>query len=300
VERHLIYHISSEHEGTTIERFLKSNGFTRQSLVRLKKTYKNVVIDNEWVHLTHRLGAGEVMDVTISEDDSSEKVVPVDLPFPVVYEDEDILVVNKPAGMPIHPSLNNYENTLGNAAAFYFEQRGEKIVFRCVNRLDRDTTGLTIIAKHYLSAGILHEMMRERRIHREYIAVVQGEDMDDCGRVTLPIGRVADSTIERRVDFENGETAVTCYKVLERRNGLSMVSLYLETGRTHQIRVHMKAIGHPLIGDWLYNPEDKHMLRQALHSRRLEFVHPITGEDMIFTADIPEDMRRAFGYETRI
>lgn len=294
MERHLLYQADCESEGITIERFLRGKGFTRQSIVRLKKTHNNVLIEGEWVHLNRKLKDGEVLDVTISEDDSSEKVIPVNLPFPIVYEDEDIVVVNKPSCMPIHPSLNNYENTLGNAAAYYFDCKGEKIVFRCVNRLDRDTTGLTIIAKHYLSAGILHEMMKNRQIKREYIAIVQGEDIDNQGTIDLPIGRVADSTIERRIDFETGETAVTNYKVIDRRNNLALVELHLETGRTHQIRVHMKAIGHPLIGDWLYNPDSKLMTRQALHSGRLDFAHPITGKIMTFTAKMPEDMRLAF------
>lgn len=285
------YQVSPEYDGITIEKYLRLMGFTRQSLVRLKKTDRNVVIDDEWMHLNHVLNAGERITVTISEDDSSEKVVPVNLPFPIVYEDEDIVVVNKPSDMPIHPSLNNYENTLGNAAAYYFACKGENLVFRCINRLDRDTTGLTIIAKHYLAAGILHDAMKRREIKREYIAIVDGEDIDDEGCINLPIGRVGDSTIERQIDYDCGEEAITHFKVLKRNGGLSMISLNLETGRTHQIRVHMKAIGHPLVGDFLYNPDSKIMNRQALHSARLDFVHPITKTKLSFKAELPEDMR---------
>ena len=292
--RKITYTITDEYAGISIDRFLIKKGYTRQSIVRLKKTYRNAVINDEWMHLNHILNSGDVLTITISEDDSSEKIVPVELPFPVVYEDEDIVVVNKPADMPIHPSLNNYENTLGNAAAYYYEQKNEKIVFRCVNRLDRDTSGLTIIAKHYLSAAILHTAMRAREIKREYIAIVEGDDIDHEGSVCLPIGRVKESTIERGVDYDNGEYALTHYKKLKSGNGLSLISLHLETGRTHQIRVHMKAIGHPLIGDWLYNPDNKLMKRQALHSHRLTFTHPISGELMEFEAELPEDMKTFF------
>jgi len=291
VVRIIEYIITPENEGLTIEKYLRRMGFTRQSLVRLKKTDRNVVIDGEWMHLNHILKAGEKVTVTVTEEESSEKVVPVDLSFPVVYEDEDIVVVNKPADMPIHPSLNNYENTLGNAAAYYFACKGEKIVFRCINRLDRDTSGLTIIAKHYLAAGILSDMMKRREIKREYIAIVEGEDIADSGTVDKPIGRVGESTIERQIDYENGENAVTHYRVLKRDKGLAKIALNLETGRTHQIRVHMKSIGHPLIGDFLYNPDSSIMNRQALHSARLDFEHPITKERLSFTAEIPEDMR---------
>lgn len=295
--RVLQYEIDAESEGMTIEKFLRKKGFTRQSIVRLKKCDRNAVIDNDWKHLNYVLKCGEKLFITLVDDESSEKIIPVKLPFLVVYEDEDIVVVDKPANMPIHPSLNNYENTLGNAAAYYFEQKGEKIVFRCINRLDRDTSGLTIIAKHFLSAGILHEMMKSRQIKREYIAIVEGEDISDFGTIDKPIGRVDSSTIERHIDYENGEKAVTHYKVLKRENGMSLLSLNLDTGRTHQIRVHLKSIGHPLVGDWLYNPENCIMKRQALHSYKLSFTHPITGEYMEFVSLLPNDMNEVINYQ---
>lgn len=288
------YTIAQEDEGLSVERFLRSKNYTRQSITQLKKYENNTVIAGEWVHINHVLKCGDVLTVTIHEDETSAKIPPVNLPISIVYEDEDIIVVNKPAKMPIHPSLNNYENTLGNALEYYFRQKGEKLVFRCINRLDRDTTGLTIIAKHYLAAGILHKQMAKREIKREYLAIVTGEDISDSGIINAPIGRVDDSTIERRIDYEHGETAITHYEVLERKGSLALVKLHLDTGRTHQIRVHMKLIGHPLIGDFLYNPEDEHMTRQALHSYKLSFVHPITGEQMNFAVDLPEDMKVFF------
>lgn len=290
MKRQLEYIIPKEYEGNTVEQFLASKGYGQKTLIELKKTDRNAVIDGEWVYLRRVLKVGEKLIVTIEETGCSE-IIPVDLPFPIAYEDEDILVINKPANMPIHPSLGNYENTLANAAAYYFAQKNEDFIFRCVNRLDRDTSGLTILAKHYLSAAILHTQVTAREIHREYIAIVVGEDIDDEGTIDLPIGRAAESVIERKVDFENGQRAVTHYRVLERKNGLAKIWLKLETGRTHQIRVHMSAIGHPLIGDWLYNPENKTMARQALHSYRLQFIHPITKEMMDFVSDIPEDMK---------
>ena len=291
MKRILEYIIPVEFEGKTIEEFLASKGYGQKTQIELKKTDRNAVIDGEWVYLRRVLKAGEKLTITIEEQASSD-IPPVNLPFEIVYEDEDILVINKPANMPIHPSLGNYENTLANAVAYYFQQKGEGFVFRCVNRLDRDTSGLTILAKHYLSAAILHTQVTDREIHREYIAIVQGEDIDDEGTVDLPIGRAEESVIERKVDFENGQRAVTHYKVLARKNGLAKIWLKLETGRTHQIRVHMKAIGHPLIGDWLYNPENDIMDRQALHSYRLSFVHPVTKEKLDFISDIPEDMEK--------
>jgi len=230
------------------------------------------------------------------ETEDSENVPKVKLPFEIVYEDQDIMVVNKPDDMPTHPSKNNYTNSLGNALAYYFAERGENFVFRCLNRLDRHTTGLTIIAKHYVAAGILYTMVKNREVSRVYYAIVMDKEgkMPAEGSIDLPLGRKEGSGIERCVDMEKGDRAVTHYHVEDRKPGFALVSCQLETGRTHQIRVHMKAIGHPLIGDFLYNPEDSHMNRQALHAGRISFKHPMTGESMDFEVTMPEDMRKAW------
>ena len=251
---------------------------------------ESILLNDVWEYVTCRVKEGDNLCIHICEEESSEKIPPIELPFPVVYEDEDIVVVNKPADMPIHPSLNNYENTLGNAAAYYFAKQNKAFIFRCINRLDRDTTGLTILAKHMVSAGILQSQMVERRIKREYLAIVDGIIEEDEGTIDAPIGRKDGSTIERMVDCENGERAVTHYRVLERKANTTLVALKLETGRTHQIRVHMTHKGHPLLGDFLYNPSDDRMSRQALHAWHLSFTHPITGEEMSFEAPVPEDM----------
>lgn len=186
---------------------------------------------------TRTLCSGDTLTITLSETVSSEKIVPISLPLDIVYEDEDILVVSKPSDMPIHPSLNNYKNTLANAAAYYYQSQNIPFVFRCINRLDRDTTGLTIIAKHQLSAGILSEQMAYREIKREYIAIVKGIGLPDNSIIDAPIARVDGSTVERHVDFTIGERAVTHYQVEKAcpSKHITLVRLWLETGRTHQI-----------------------------------------------------------------
>lgn len=291
MERTLTYDIPECFAGHKISEFLRNKGYSGQNLTVLKRMPDSILINHEWVHLNRLLQPGDVLTVQIRETEVSQKIPPVELPFPVVYEDEDLVVVNKPANMPIHPSMKNYENTLGNAAAYYYEKQGKAFVYRCINRLDKDTTGLTIIAKHLISCGILYEEMAGRRIKREYLAIVEGEKLPDSGTIDLPLGRKPDSAIERMVDYEHGERAVTHYRVLGRGGGLSFLALWLETGRTHQIRVHMKAIGHPLIGDFLYNPENTQMHRQALHAARLTFVHPILGTEMVLSAPLPEDIK---------
>lgn len=291
MERILEYYISQEDSGKSIKDFLQEQGFSRQNLVELKKIPESILLNGVWEYVTCELGKGDTLCIQIKEEDSSEKIPPIELPFPVVYEDEDIVVVNKPANMPIHPSLNNYENTLGNAAAYYFMQQGKTFIFRCINRLDRDTTGLTILAKHMVSCSMLQSDMVERRISREYLAIVEGVFENTEGTIDAPIGRKEGSTIERIIDYEKGERAVTHYRVLEQKEDVAMLALKLETGRTHQIRVHMTSIGHPLVGDFLYNPQNKGMLRQALHAWKLSFTHPITKNVLNLEAPIPEDMK---------
>lgn len=290
MERILEYEISKADAGKTIKDYLQEKGFSGQNIVELKKMKESILLNGVWEYVTCRVKEGDILRIHICEEESSEKIPPVELPFPIVYEDEDIVVVNKPADMPIHPSLNNYENTLGNAAAYYYAKQNKAFIFRCINRLDRDTTGLTILAKHMVSAGILQSQMVERKIKREYLAIVDGRIEEDTGTIDAPIGRKDGSTIERMVDFENGERAVTHYRVLGRKKDATLVALKLETGRTHQIRVHMTHKGHPLLGDFLYNPSDSRMSRQALHAWHLTFTHPITGEEITFEAPISEDM----------
>lgn len=294
MERILNYHITEDANSLRTEQYLRRRGFSYQNLTQLKKMPESILINGVWSYMRTPLHSGDILTVHIRETESSPNIPPVELPLDIVYEDEDIVVVNKPAGMPVHPSLNNYRNSLANALMYYYQQQGKPFIFRCTNRLDRDTSGLTVIAKHMVSSSILSSMTARHEIEREYLAVVRGSVAPSSGTIDAPIGRTGSSLIERKIDFEHGERAVTHYHVVKEENGHSLVSLILETGRTHQIRVHMKYIGFPLVGDYLYNPDMEYIQRQALHSCRLSFRHPITGKHMEFTADLPEDMDRIF------
>ena len=334
MERVITYTVDNPLPRQKVRGFLKLKHYSTHSLKRLRDQPESILVNGEPVFLNHMLRPGDVITVRIREEASSDQILPVCLPVDILYEDEDLMIINKAAGMPVHPSQNNRDNTLGNALAWYFRQRNQSFVYRCVNRLDRDTSGLTIVAKHMVSGGILAAMtaektLRENRtvtgdrendaggqaaamkkrgggsretgtgeerilsVRREYLAIVEGEMPLGEGTIDAPIGRVEGSCLMRRVDEENGERAVTRYRVLGTGGGCSLVSLELLTGRTHQIRVHMTHLGFPLIGDYLYNPKNTRMNRQALHACRLRFCHPMTGEPMDFLAPPPEDMRRA-------
>ena len=253
MKRTLSYTITNKNKADTIGAFLRDAGYSRRILIELKQNPEQICLNGTPSWLNTPLQSGDIL--------------PVNLPIDIVYEDEDLIILNKATGMPVHPSQGHHENTLANALAYRFASRGEHFVFRAVNRLDRDTTGLLLIAKHKISGAFLSAMTAKKEIRREYLAIVAGKP-EESGTIDLPIARKDGSTIERCIDMDHGEHAVTHYRCLDYRDdlGCSLIRLRLETGRTHQIRVHMKAIGHPLLGDFLYNPDYRFIGRQALHS----------------------------------
>ena len=293
MQRILYYSVSKDREGLTILDFLKKEGYSHHVLSLMKTDREAILLNGERGFGKTPLKEGDSLRILIPETETSDQILPTKMPLCILYEDEDILVLNKPADTPIHPSQGNYEHTLANGAAWYFAQKGEPFVYRCINRLDRDTTGALILAKNPLSAAILSQQMADRQIRRTYLALVEGV-LPPKGTVDAPIARVEGSTIEREINFETGERAVTHYERLALGKQFSLAELHLETGRTHQIRVHMKYIGHPLPGDYLYNPVYDRISRQPLHSFQLEFTHPITKKALIFTAPLPSDFRNAF------
>lgn len=291
--RTIQYKIEEQHNGKCISMFLKEKEYSRAVIIELKKTKTGIQKNGTWAGVNEILNTGDILEICLTEQGSSENIVPRELQLDILYEDEDILVVNKPYDTPIHPSVNNYNNTLANGVVHYYQQQNKPYIFRCINRLDRDTTGVTILAKNLISASILSKRMKERGLSRTYVAFVEGITKEE-GTIDLPIGREEGTIIKRKIHEKEGKHAVTHYCKLEELQvegkAVSVVALQLETGRTHQIRVHMASIGHPLLGDFLYN-ESNHMLtRQALHAASCAFYHPITGEYKRITAPLPKDM----------
>ena len=287
------YQITENEQGTTVLDFLRKKGFSRHILSSMKADKEALTRNGQRIGGREQLLAGDHFRVRFLETVDSDGIVPVSMPLSILYEDEDILVINKPADMPVHPSIGNYTNTLANGVAAYLDAKDEHSPFRCINRLDRDTSGALILAKNAFSAAVLSTQMRNRQIRRTYLAVVEGITPPN-GTIFAPISRVDDSVIERHVDFLRGEPAVTHYERLEVKNEHSLLEIHLETGRTHQIRVHMGYIGHPLPADYLYHPVYDCFKRQPLHSLQLEFRHPVTDKPMCLLAPVSEDMCNAF------
>ncbi|MCD8074310.1 MAG: RluA family pseudouridine synthase [Lachnospiraceae bacterium] len=314
----------------TVERFLRAKGCSHHVLTLLKRTDHGILLNGVWAYGNQPVHPGDEITIRVEEAAGSEQILPRALPLTIVYEDEDVLVADKPADMPVHPSAGNYENTLANAVMYYYSAKGIPFVFRCVTRLDRDTTGLVLLAKNSLSSAILSDQSAHRKIHREYLAITEGR-LPESGTIDAPIARGEGSALMRCIDPERGERAVTHYQRLalfwrkppasacypdamapgtseactdsmelhSLPEVLSLARIHLETGRTHQIRVHMKSIGHPLPGDFLYNPSSvcARTPRQTLHAHRLTFAHPVTGKTLSFVSDLPADMRNLLEYD---
>ena len=290
----ITYKITDSGQNIRIDSFLRKHGYSMQNLTLLKKMPESILKNGEWSYMQTTLQAGDILTVRIQEETSSPNIPAVNLPIDIVYEDEDIradhmLRNDSQTGSVPVKTVCTAENKRFVLLFIIPHQRVCKRVSIVVKRrVDRHSGSFVY---HY---DILSSMTARHQIEREYLAIVRGHVTPFEGTINAPIGRTGSSLIERKIDFENGEHAITHYHTVFEKNGLSLVSLILETGRTHQIRVHMKHLGFPLIGDYLYNPDMELIDRQALHSHCLRFLHPITGRQMTFTADLPEDMARLF------
>ena len=293
MKRIFTYKITKEDAGKTVGTFLLEHEYTPTCIKFLKKAENLITVNGKWEFVNKELQENDILKTVFLDDENSENIPSVEMPLDIVYEDEDVLVLNKPAKLPIHPTKGYEYASLANGVVHYYEKQGIPFVFRSINRIDKDTTGLVIVAKNMLSGSILGESMRSREICRTYLAVTEGE-LPEKGTIDLPIGRRAGSAVERCID-ENGAKAVTHYERLIYANGHSLAQIRLETGRTHQIRLHMRAIGHPLPADVLYNQNFTVIDRHALHSWKLEFPHPITKESLRFEQEMPKDMKQILG-----
>jgi len=275
--------------GQTVRDVLqKRYGVSRRLLVRAK--FNGLITRNgALVFVNETIQPGDEIAVLVDEEEA-ESVQPQEMPLAIRYEDEDLMVIAKPAGLVVHPTGNHPAGTLANGVVAYWQKRGEKRRFRAVNRLDKDTSGLLIVAKNQWAHERFSRMQQERRLTRIYQAIAEGIVTQDAGIFEHRIGLAENSFITRQVR-EDGQAAVTHFRVLARGDGMSHVELRLETGRTHQIRVHMSHEGHPLAGDDLYGGARTYIGRQALHAAELAFVHPRTGVEMSWNEPLPADMK---------
>lgn len=283
----LITYISEE-EMTLKEILLDKLNFSIRSLSKMKRE-QTVLVNKEFKKPSTKIKKGDLIEVKIDEEMAN--FMPQDLKLDILYDDFDLIMVNKPPFMVVHPTKSHCDNTVANGVTYYIKEKKENVKIRFVNRLDMNTSGLVIVAKNAYAHHTLSNDMSLDNVEKVYIAVVKGVVKKDRGTINLPIFRPSEDSIKRVVD-DKGQVSITHYEVLERLNDATVLKLRLETGRTHQIRVHLSHIGHGIIGDELYGYVDENLInRQALHAYSLKFNQPRTKENLEFKADLPEDMK---------
>ncbi len=292
------YPIDNTKAGITVKAYLhRILGLSGTQVTALKKDPQGILVNGVHVTVRHVLAPGETLSLATEDKTSSDAIVPVELPLCILYEDRDLIAVNKPPYMPTHPSHGHYEDTLANGLAAYYAKRGEPFVFRSVSRLDRDTSGVVTVAKNRASAYRFHTAHLSGEIRKTYLAVLCGDLSLDAGEIGGCIKRVEDSVITRQVTEHDGAPALTRYRVIARgRNprgaARTLVAAEPVTGRTHQLRVHFASLGAPICGDFLYGEEAPEEIgRQALHAFKIAFCHPVTGTPMTLCAAPPPDFR---------
>ena len=296
MESKLIIDVPDEETGERIDSFLSGKtDFTRTRIQQLIKD-KNITVNGKATKSSYKIEENDEIAIEVPEAETTE-IKPENIKIDIVYEDSDIAVINKQAGLVVHPAHGHYSGTLVNAILYHIKDlsgiNGE-IRPGIVHRLDKDTSGLIVIAKNDKVHTVLTEMFQEKKIRKTYLAILKGKLNKSEGKIVTQIGRDKNDRKKMTVidDITKGKNAITNYKVVSQNNLFTLVKVNIETGRTHQIRVHMRHLGYPILGDSVYGRKDNEK-RQMLHAYKLEFLHPVTGHQMEFTGEIPEDFQKA-------
>ena len=282
--RRLQYTIPHEYSSRRVLDFLKHLGFSHRLITKLKQTPDGILLNGEHIRTIDPMSEGDVLEINLPTDKKESISIPVEMPLDIIYEDDDILVLNKPAMLAVHESHNHLGDTLSNAVAFHLKKEGKPSVFRAVGRLDKGTSGLMVCALNRYAASRL-----SGKIKKQYLAIATGV-YEGEGTIDAPIYRPDPILTVRTVDGR-GERAVTHWNALKNDGESTLLRVRLETGRTHQIRVHFASLGTPLVGDTMYGTPDERICHQALHCCECRFIHPVKNEEMHFFCDMPDDMK---------
>lgn len=276
--------VPEEYNGKKAIAFLRKHcSLSARMITQLKRKKDGILMNGKILRTVDFTQAGSKVEINLPDEES--EIIPIAGNLDIVFEDEHILIVNKPSSMPVHPVKQHQTNTLANIVTYYMKSRGENYVFRAINRLDKDTSGLVLIAKNKFCANAL-----KNKVSKNYFALCHGK-LDCGGTISAPIGLKDDSKIVRHV-LDSGAPAITHYDVICSDGIISFLKLWLETGKTHQIRCHMSSIGHPLLGDDLYGGSLELITRQTLHCGEMTFVHPVNGNEISVSSRLPDDMQK--------
>lgn len=286
----IIKYINKDNYNTINDVLINEFQFSSRLMSKLIKN-KKIYLNNSFCDTRKSINYNDEIVVDLSGKENNSNIVATNMDLDIIYEDDWFLVVNKQPGIAVHPSSLHYSDSLSNGVKFYFDKIGLKKKIRVVNRLDYNTSGIVVFAKcEYIHEQFSKQMM-QHIFQKEYLCIINGFLDNSYGIIDLPIGRKQGSIIERCID-KNGQKSITHYEVLKTFSDYSLVKCILETGRTHQIRVHFSAIGHPLLGDTLYGIASNLINRQALHSNKIDLIHPITKEHLSFESLLPNDMKK--------
>lgn len=286
----IIKYINKDNYNTVNDVLINEFQFSSRLMSKLIKN-KKIYLNNSFCDTRKCINYNDEIIVDLSGKENNSNIVATNMDLDIIYEDDWFLVVNKKPGIAVHPSSLHYSDSLSNGVKFYFDKIGLKKKIRVVNRLDYNTSGIVVFAKcEYIHEQFSKQMM-QHIFQKEYLCIINGFLDNSYGIIDLPIGRKQGSIIERCID-KNGQKSITHYEVLKTFSDYSLVKCILETGRTHQIRVHFSAIGHPLLGDTLYGIASNLINRQALHSNKIDLIHPITKEHLSFESLLPNDMKK--------
>lgn len=299
---YLQYKIKEEEEGKEVLSILRGElRLSTKKIRSVKWEERGILLDGQRVTVRARVKAGQLLEVMLNDSlEKEERIAATPMTLSILYEDEDLLFLNKPAGMVSHPSMGHSSDSLANGVKAYFEEKREWSDIHLIGRLDKDTSGVIGIAKNGVTKERLLAMRQEGKIQKEYLALAQGIFESSAGTITIPMEEYREEKdgckLKMRYPIEGrGVDAVTHYKVIKQYDEYCLLSLFIETGRMHQIRYHMAQIGHPLLGDAMYGwgKEKAHgMTRTALHAKEVHLIHPFTREELVIGADLPEDMKR--------
>ena len=285
----LSYQIDKDDHYDNILHVLKEQFLLSDRLITKLKKANKIYLNDLPTYTKKSVTVGDKVSVLIDFEEDNSNIVASNIPLDIIYEDDYLLVINKPANIAIHPSILHFDNSLSNGVKFYFDKLGLKKKIRIVNRLDRNTSGIVVFAKNEYIQECLIKQMKTKELKKEYLAIAKGILKSKSDTLNFPIARKEGSIIERTVSSD-GDSAITHYDVVKEFNNLSLVHIVLETGRTHQIRVHFSYIGHPILGDTLYGSPSELINRQALHSYKLTFIHPVTKKVLSLEAPLPNDI----------
>jgi len=275
----------------SIKQILKNEFNMSDRFVLKLKNSKSIFLNGQSVPIYYKIFENDILEIIENIEESSDNIIAnPNIELKILFEDEFLLIVDKPANLPVHPSMAHYENSLSNGVKYYFEKIDLKKKIRPVNRLDKDTSGIVIFAKNEYIQECLIRQMKQNVFKKKYFAILDGLVSDDSGIINACISRKEGSIIEREIR-NDGDNAISYFKVLNRFNNMTLVEYTLQTGRTHQLRVHSKYIGHPIVGDSLYGFESNLISRQALHAYEVSFIHPISKGNITITSNLPDDMK---------